>query len=208
MRIFGLALLIILGISGCTSIHELPEDSAETSTQTPAQWQQHLKQVSEVKHWTLSGKVGVITPNQSQTGYIDWQQDDYDFSINIRGTLGFGGLDLHGNQDLVTIHVDENNQRTLPTEIALERYLDWEFPINALKYWVKGIPDPNSPVTSQHFNPSGQLARLNQQGWDIRLVNYEKHKTKQNTPIALPHKIIARYNGHKVSLVLSDWTLK
>lgn len=208
MPLAGFILFILLIVSGCSNINELPEDTAPVSSQIPRAWQQHLQQVSQVENWALSGKVGVVTPNQSQTGYIDWQQNQQNFAINIRGTLGFGGLDLHGDQDLVTIKVDENNQRTLPTEIALERYLEWEFPINALKYWVKGIPDPNSPVTSQHFNASGQLARLNQQGWDIRLVNYEKHKTRENTPIVLPHKIIARYNGHKVSLVLSGWSLK
>ncbi|MFC3153135.1 lipoprotein insertase outer membrane protein LolB [Litoribrevibacter euphylliae] len=207
MRIFGLTLLLILGISGCTSIDDAPTTSSATFSEEPQHWQQHLQSISQLENWELSGKVGVVTPKQNQTGYIDWQQDHQAFSISIRGTLGFGGLDLFGDQQFVTIKVDENNQRTLPTDIALERYLNWEFPINSLKYWVKGIPDPNAPVSNQQFNGQGQLARLQQQGWDIRLINYERHADKDQTPVFLPHKIIARYNGHKVSLVLSEWTL-
>jgi outer membrane lipoprotein LolB len=209
MRQLGLLLVAaVLAISGCTTLQDTPETTTHLTTQEPTQWQEHLNRVTQVEHWALSGKVGVVTPNQSQTGYIDWQQDQNSFAISIRGTLGFGGLDLTGDHEFVTIKVDENNQRTLPTEIALSRYLDWEFPINALKYWVKGIPDPNSPVTNLQFNANGQLARLKQQGWDIRLVNYEHHNTDLNQPVTLPHKIIARYNGHKVSLVLSDWLIK
>ena len=198
----------LLILSGCSNINDLPE-TIDPSPQLsePEQWQSHLNNVEQIKHWKLSGKVGVVTPKQSQTGYIDWQQDTQSFNISIRGTLGFGGLDLFGNQSFVTIKVDENNQRTLPTDIALERYLDWEFPINSLKYWVKGIPAPEHPVDLRQFNNHGFLSRLNQQNWDIRLLNYEKHSSNSSTPVFLPHKIIARYNGHKVSLVLSDWSL-
>lgn len=203
-----LAVITFVILSGCTTIDDTPATSVVTSTEEPQQWRNHLQNIQKIENWTLSGKVGVVTPKQSQTGYIDWQQDHQAFAISIRGTLGFGGLDLFGDQQFVTIKVDENNQRTLPTDIALERYLDWEFPINSLKYWVKGIPAPNAPVSNQHFNNQGQLARLQQQGWDIRLVNYEQHINSDQTAVFLPHKIIARYNGHKVSLVLSNWTLK
>jgi len=198
----------LLILSGCSNINDLPE-TIDPSPQLsePEQWQSHLNNVEQIKHWKLSGKVGVVTPKQSQTGYIDWQQDIQSFNISIRGTLGFGGLDLFGDQSFVTIKVDENNQRTLPTDIALERYLDWEFPINSLKYWVKGIPAPEHPVDFRQFNNHGFLSRLNQQNWDIRLLNYEKHGSNSSTPVFLPHKIIARYNGHKVSLILSDWSL-
>jgi len=202
------ALISLFILSGCSNINDLSEtlDPAQQSLE-PDQWQSHLKNIEQIKHWKLSGKVGVVTPKQSQTGYIDWQQDIQSFNISIRGTLGFGGLDLFGDQSFVTIKVDENNQRTLPTDIALERYLDWEFPINSLKYWVKGIPAPEHPVDLRQFNNHGLLSRLNQQNWDIRLLNYEKHKSESSNPVFLPHKIIARYNGHKVSLVLSDWSL-
>ncbi len=202
-RIWLVAIFATFLLQGCTTIHDIPEQTETLSSATPNNWASHLKAVQQLNNWAISGKVGVVTPKQSQTGYIDWKQKEQTFDINIRGTLGFGGLDLSGDQSWVTIKVDENNQRTLPTDIALERYLDWEFPINSLKYWIKGIPAPDQPIKHQQFSNQGLLSRLDQQGWDIRLLNYEKHNQ-----LSLPHKIIARSNGYKVSLILSDWTTK
>ncbi|GAA3922752.1 lipoprotein insertase outer membrane protein LolB [Litoribacillus peritrichatus] len=202
-RLLSIVMIALLMLQGCSTLHDMPTQTEPLSTQTPSHWAQHLDAIQQLNDWKISGKVGVVTPKQSQTGYIDWQQQSAVFDINIRGTLGFGGLDLSGDQDWVTIKVDENNQRTLPTDIALERYLDWEFPINSLKFWIKGIPAPNQTVQSQQFNQHGLLSRLIQQGWDIRLLNYEKHND-----VFLPHKIIARSNGYKVSLVLSDWAFQ
>jgi outer membrane lipoprotein LolB len=206
-RLWCTSLLILSLLAGCSSIEDTPPISNNVTTEAPAAWIEHQNTILTINNWKISGKVGVITPKQSQTGYIDWNQFNNSFDISIRGTLGFGGLDLFGNQSLVTIKVDENNQRTLPTEIALERYLDWEFPINSLKYWIKGIPTPEHPTNNQRFTPEGQLAQFIQQGWNIRLLNYEKHKHPNQQAVSLPHKIIARHNGHKVSLVLSDWDL-
>jgi outer membrane lipoprotein LolB len=198
-------IIATLFLSACSTTPEIKPPANQQTQTPPASWPLHQSKLLATTDWQLSGKIGIATPTQSQSGYIDWTQNNDLFSIEIRGTLGFGGLDLEGNESLVTIKVDENNTRTLPTDIAMQRYLEWEFPINALKYWAKGIPTPDTPASQTLFSPEGYLVELHQHDWRIQLKNYEKHNG-----LVLPHKIIARgissiNKGYKISLVLSDW---
>lgn len=163
-------------------------------------WQQFAARQQQLTDWRLEGKLGFRAPDDSGSAFIDWQQQQQLFDLHLSGALGFGATRLSGSPEhVVMTRGDDTLAATNSTELTYQ-LLGMALPVESLTYWVKGIPDPNTPVLTQSHGDNGELTELQQAGWQLTLSRYQQHGDW-----LLPGRISGQRNGVSFKLIIKEW---
>ena len=174
---------------------------------SPAQlhsWQQHQQAIAQLSHWRLQGRIAMTTADENWVAKLTWVQKGDRYQLRFSDPLGQGALQLEGDPQGVQLRTADGQRHyaNSPKEL-FDQELNIPLPINALLFWVRGIPATKPAFTKLQLNNTGQLQQLSQQTWQI---NYPSYHT--NTPLPLPRKVFAQYGEDiNVKLIISQWTL-
>ena len=195
MRLACLASLVCIGLAlaGCAGT---PGQSSEN----PA-WQQRVSQLSKLSHWRASGKLALRTPEQSQSGNLDWTQDRHNTHILLSGPLGMGATAIVSDQKTLRLTQDGDTRvYDISANGQTGTVPGWDLPLQALPHWIMGLPAPQSPVTTQILE-NELMQQLQQDGWTITYQLYG-----QFGQYMLPTRIKIVRGGTQARLVLRNWT--
>lgn len=171
------------------------------------QWQQHLKLVSHINSWDLSGRIGIETENNGGQLDIFWQQqqDDY-FDIRMVAPFGGGTSLIQARPGRVIFTSGDGEQiEEQDADRLMTRMNGWAFPVSGLRYWILGVPVPKQDARLINWNEQGYLNLMEQDGWRIEFLKY-----KQVGDYMLPKKIfISRLDRDDLSvrMVVRNWGL-
>ncbi len=157
-----------------------------------------------LKNWSLFGKLGIRTDQESVTAAINkWQQNGEQFEIEISSTFfGLGSSKLYGNADFLSIfQAGEEPVSSFEPDKLIESSLGFPLPISYLQYWIKGLPAKGIPF-SQTFNSQGLADSLEQDSWSLSYSNYHTEY-----PIPLPGKIKIQRDDIHIIVAVKEWTL-
>lgn len=194
MRILLVTMLLLL--SACSTTPNRP-----TAADREMAWQEHQYHLAALRDWSLSGRLAILSDHEGWQVSINWRQKNQDYSILLIAPLGQGSMKLDGNASSVTLQTDDG--ATLSDNdpgALLYREFGWRVPVKSLRYWVLGIPAPGK--REEELDEFGRLSRLNQDGWEIRFLDYEKHQGQE-----LPGRVFASNHQAKVKLVINNWEL-
>lgn len=187
----GLALLLLSFLSGCASMY--PQGSSKELQQ----------QLNQLENWQVRGKLSVVSPESSNTGYLTWKQRQQAYDLYIAGPFGAGSSRLQGDGQQASLLIPgwKEPQYAASAEELMLIHTGWNFPVSQIRYWVKGQAIPGSKAKA-HFNDNGLLDSLEQHGWTIRYSRYQQHNGYW-----LPSLI--RINGHdfRFTFAIKEWTL-
>ena len=159
--------------------------------------------LSGLERWQVRGKLSVVSPDDSVTGYLTWAQDQQQYDLFISGPFGSGASRLSGSRhhaELTLPGWDRPQQASSP-ELLMLQYMGWNFPVTDIRYWVKGQPSPGNEASAE-YDEYGLLSRLQQHGWEIRYSRYQ-----QQDGYWLPGLIkISGYN-FRFTFSIKEWTL-
>ncbi len=184
-------LLILSSLSGCAVL--MPSQGKDTLQAN----------LAELKHWQVRGKLSVRSPDDSVTGYLDWDQNKRDYDIYIAGPFGQGATRLSGvpHSASLTLPGWDAPQFAESPEELMETYMGWNFPVSDIRYWVKGQPSPNAK-SSAEFDEYGLLSVLRQHGWEIRYSRYQ-----QQNGYWLPSLVKVTGHDFRFTFSIREWTL-
>jgi len=191
---------LLLSTPGCSVITPHPQ----TENGIRYNWPQIRAQILKQTSWSLIGKVGVRTPNESMTAAINnWSQIDDIFRVDLSSTfLGLGSSKLIGNSTYLTL--EEAGEAPIssdrPNEL-IESALGIPLPIAYLPYWIKALPTPDATFDIE-FNPQGLPSTMTQHQWHLQFSQY-----RPQHGIPLPGKIKLESNGTRITLAIKKWTL-
>ena len=182
----GLVFLLVV-ISGCTSLPIEPEGRYEI---------QAGSSLNKLERWSFEGRVAIAGKKEAWQANINWVHAANDEKIKLVGPLGQGAtlIQLTGNQ--VTIDRGDNKPQTsTQPELFINQQLGLFVPVQSLRYWVVGIPEPSSRynVTATGFTQSG---------W---LIDYKQTQQVDGRP--MPYKITVSNEQLKLKLVIDQWVL-
>ncbi len=191
-------LIIFLLLGSCTTSNTLIDQN----------WQSHQALVSNASSWTLQGRLNIRQANNSDTVSINWQQMVQHFEINLSGALGIGATTINGNQDSISLQQGNEPPIEAANLAELSRsYLGYEFPAEALQYWVRGIPSPDSPAIME-FNENQLLESLSQRdaqgnNW---LLEYDRYQ--ESGGLNLPSRIRMSHPNYLLTFIIQSWQIQ
>lgn len=187
-----LAGLIILLLAGCTTLQP-PVDA-------PTQAQQ--KRLLAQKNWHITGKLGYKSADKGGSAWLDWQQTGPEFTLNLRGPFGAGATQIVGNHLGATLIRSGQEPLFANSASQLTDYLfGWQWPVEELLYWVKGLPAPGIPASEARFNDRHLLSGLRQSGWQLQFSNHQL----TSDGLLVPGKIEGQYQQVSFTLVIKEW---
>lgn len=188
-------LLIALALlSGCAARAPAPTDSAERGP-----WQDQLARVQALQSWTLAGKVGLRTPEESTSANLDWRQTPHYYRLLISGPFGAGRSTLEGTAQQVALTTREGRVSAGSAEALLEQQLGWSLPVSSLDHWIRGLPAPGNAF-ERESDALGYPTRLTQAGWTIDYTGW-----MPAGGLWLPSRLEMQRTGIEATLLINAW---
>jgi outer membrane lipoprotein LolB len=163
-------------------------------------WQARQSVLAGLTDWSFTGRIGVSAGEEGFNGRLRWRQHQDEFDATLSGPLGAGAVQIEGNAGSVTI-VDGDGAITRldDPELDLKYRYGWTIPVNSLRYWALGVPDPSRPA-QMNFGEDGTLSRIAQGGWIVDITQY-----REGGGQLMPRRIRAENPDSRVRLVIDDW---
>ena len=199
-----MVLALALSLAGCATIRQEPLPPGLTG-QPPADWATRSERLQRFNQWQLAGKLAVRQPDDSASAVInEWVQDNEQYRLALSSSfLGMGSTRLEGSPGFIRLELpDGESYASSDPQGLIYAATGWELPIEALVWWVRGLPAPEGNFRLA-FEQDGTLAQIEQHGWTIR---YERWREFVAGRPALPARLTARKGEKLVRLVVSSWT--
>lgn len=156
-------------LAACETAPPLPEGTPEQA------WQSRLLVLDGFDTWRWVGRMAVNDGKDGFSASLRWHQAAASYDIRLTGPLGQGLAHIVGSPDGVAMRTREEGTRVAPTpEALLEQSLGWPLPVSGLRFWMVGLPVPNTDIDSREIDAWGRLVTLEQLGWRIRYQTYTR----------------------------------
>lgn len=187
-------LLSVALLAGCATTRQsvlLPELNS---------WEQRTMVLGGHTEWEFRGRIGVKAGDEGFNGKLRWIQDGESFSATVGGPIGIGTVRIEGDGRSVSL-TDKDGARTEleDAELELQYRYGWTIPVESLRYWALGVPDPALPAETE-FGDDGQLSKLKQRGWDVSITRY-----RDGGGQPMPNRLSVRSIDTTVRLVIDSW---
>jgi outer membrane lipoprotein LolB len=194
-----LCAVLALWLAGCQSV---PKPIAPTAApeQVVAAWPARRAQLQARGQFTAQGRIGVVAGTDGFNGRVRWLQDGARSTVSLDGPLGVGGVRIVNDTTGLTLTTPSGE--ALDSQAAhdeLVKRMGFEPPLDSLRYWVQGVPDPASPSTETP-DAQGYLGSLAQSGWTVTIGAY-----MQTPDGALPQKLTVARGNVRVRLIIETW---
>lgn len=184
VRAVWISLLVLL--SACQSRTWLPTQPLPSS-------------VEALHNWNLSGRIGYRAGNDGGSASLDWRQRHLDGEMRFSGPVGIGSARLFWSPRSVTLDTGKEQFEAASSAELAWRLTGLWLPVEALQFWVRGLPWPDSHWQEQR-NEQGQLEQLEQLGWQLHFSDY-----RQIEQLSLPQKIRASQQDQRFTLMIRNW---
>ncbi len=192
----GAAILSLL-LCGCAALPTLSPEAASA-------WTARQTALTQLTTWQADGRIGVVSGQDGWHANFQWAQQESAYRIDLIGPLGQGRVIVESGGQDVRIQTQDGQNWTAPdADDLLEQSLGVRLPVNGLRYWVRGLPEPGSTPILQ-TDASGRLTRLEQNGW---VIEYPAYAPTSRINLDLPERIVARRPDLSVKLVIEQWRL-
>ena len=152
------------------------------------------------QYWQVKARVAIRSPEDSVAATLDWQKQGEEFDFHIYGTFGvtYAHLIQEPSQAVLKLPDDQIYYHQDAQQL-LYQSLGWDFPIDALSYWIKGLPSakPGEQLTR---NELGELSEVLLDDWQVEFSRYRSY-----SGYSMPRIIKASHPQMSLKVVVKDW---
>ncbi len=192
-RLVAIGSLLAL-VAGCATQQglDLPELS---------DWERRAAVLGQIDEFDFRGRIAVDAGDDGFNGKLTWAQKEQAFRATVSGPLGIGTVLIEGDENLVEV-TDKDGVRTVLEDVEPDLYYryGWTIPVESLRYWALGIPDPRVPSETS-FGDGGELSEIRQRGWIVAVSRYREAGGGQ----PMPRLLTASNADTRVRLVIDRW---
>jgi outer membrane lipoprotein LolB len=162
----------------------------------PAQWDRRVEDLQRASTWQLDGRAAAALGRQGWQASLDWRQRGGESEAHLSGPFGVGALVLK----MTPAGLSLNGAPPSDAVVAqLQERLGFELPLDNLRYWLLGIPDPNSPFELTR-NEQDRARELTQAGWSIA---YDRYVPSGGD--VLPSRLVLSRGDVRVRIAVDHW---
>tara|TARA_R110002096_G_scaffold416940_1_gene620333 strand:- start:534 stop:1115 length:582 start_codon:yes stop_codon:yes gene_type:complete len=183
--------VLALSLMACSS---LPTREHEVEGQVTAN---EINKVMRETYWHLIGRLSMRNDRESWFTSLEWRHNQSDDFLILTTTLGGVVAKLRYAAGVITVLEPDKVERVI-SEQELGSLLGYSPPIQHLRFWVRGIPNP---MLDAQFDlaPVG-VRRFSQGGWYINLERFGAFNDG-----SLPGKMSISKEQIKIKIVVDKW---
>jgi outer membrane lipoprotein LolB len=180
-------------LAGCAAMHgEVRPASA------PVPWDQRVLELRRESSWQLDGRAAVALGQQGWQASLDWRQSGKDSELHLAGPFGVGSLAIKSTAEGLSLNGAPPSDAVAA---QLQEKLGFELPLDDLRYWLLGIPDPDGPFELTR-NPQDRAQHLSQAGWSIEYAEYMPSGAD-----SLPKRMVLSRADARVRIAVDRWQI-
>ena len=159
--------------------------------------------LEELDSWGLRGRVALNRDGRGAQANVLWRQEGPLTRLELSGPWGVGAervrieggdVNLFSEGDWVSMCAPG-----MPID-ELEMLCD-SAPLQSLPYWLRGLPDPDSPFT-EYSSGQGAAREFRQDGWRI-----EVNALARSGGLAVPRRLNISGPGASMKVAITNWEL-
>ncbi|MEM7082554.1 MAG: lipoprotein insertase outer membrane protein LolB [Pseudomonadota bacterium] len=198
--------VLLLGAGGCQSLPADPD--------TPLSYAQRARLLDSLAAYEASGRLSFTTQTERQSASFSLVVDGKTQRLQLSGPFGVGAVRIetaNGRGRLISArHGDivlDNVER------ELNNLLGYPVPIDAIRYWALGLPQPGVPADPVRAEAGRLLQTLTQAGWRVEFEQYQPvyvEASVSNRPrsrVDMPRKVRLHSADVRILMVFRDWAL-
>jgi len=186
-----LILLCSTVLAACVTTRRAPAPAAAA-----AGWEQRVAELQGLSSWRLDGRAAVAAGTQGWQATLNWRQSGDAEEVRLSGPFGVGSLVLKRTPDGFSLNGAPPGEAVLA---QLQERLGFELPIDHLRFWLLGVPDPSAPFELKR-NDQDRASQLTQDDWTI---DYDRYMPVNGD--LLPARLVLRRAGVRVRIVVDRW---
>jgi outer membrane lipoprotein LolB len=173
----------------------------------PATYDVRRAALQSVLHFSLEGRLAAAVGQEGSNASLIWKQNGRRSDLTFRAPLGFGTAQVMRDGDEVQLKSSRGERYSGPVATeALARRLGFEPPLDSLRYWVLGVPDPARPAIETP-GAEQRLTALEQDGWHVEYAEYRSFGAKPLEAV-LPRRVNLTREGIRVRLIVDHWAVQ
>jgi outer membrane lipoprotein LolB len=159
-------------------------------------WEQRVADLQALSSWRLDGRAAVAAGTQGWQASLNWRETGAWAEVHLSGPLGVGSTVLKRGPDGLSLNGAPPSEAVLA---QLQERLGFELPIDHLRYWLLGVPDPSAAFELKR-NDQDRASLLTQDDWT---VDYDRYMPV-NADVLPAHLVLSRANV-RVRIVVDRW---
>jgi outer membrane lipoprotein LolB len=184
-------LLCSIVLAACVTARRAPAPAAG--------WEQRVAHLQALSDWRLEGRAAVAVGTQGWQASLNWRENGESAEVHLSGPFGVGSLVLKRTAEGLSL----NGARPSDAVLAqLQEKLGFELPIDHLRFWLLGVPDPSAAFELKR-NDQDRAAQLIQDDWTI---DYDRYMPVNGD--LLPARLVLSRAGVRVRIVVDRWELQ
>ncbi len=197
-RVLVLLVVAIGLLSGCAS----------TDSMTNVEWQTHQQRLSSITHYSNSGKLGYISPEQRQSLNYSWQYSPDSTKLRLSTFLGQTVLNLHADAQSASVKTyDDEIYYASSPQALIHQLTGLTIPVSELNDWMLGKPTNADGYQLNTTNTLTALTKeLNGQAWELNYLSYQDVQLDGVT-LPLPRSMKLIQGNTSINIVVTKWTL-
>jgi outer membrane lipoprotein LolB len=163
-------------------------------------WDARRAELQQRDKFGLNGRVAVAAAGQGFNAKLRWEQVGAQANLSLDGPLGVGGVRVQSNGSQLSVQNSKGER--LDSDAArqeLTSKLGFEPPLQSLRYWILGAPDPSHPA-EETLDSDQRLISLRQDGWQ---VDYSKYIAVGNG--WYPERLTLQRGDVRVKVIVDNW---
>jgi len=162
----------------------------------PAPWEERAAELQRARAWQLDGRAAVAVGGQGWQASMTWRQDGMLTELHLAGPLGVGAIVLARTPEGLSL----NGAPPSDTVVSeLEGRLGFALPLDTLRYWLLGVPDPGMAFDMTR-NDMNRAAQITQAGWTVM---YDRYSVENGD--WLPARLTLTREGVRVRIAVDRW---
>jgi len=159
-------------------------------------WQRRVSDLQHATAWQLDGRAAVALGTQGWQATLNWRQADIYAEVHLSGPFGIGALQLKQDPSGLSLNGAPPSDAVLS---QVQERLGFALPLDDLRFWLLGVPDPGSPFVLTR-NAQDRALHMSQDGWSI---DYDRY-----APVSgdlLPARLTLSREGVRVRIIIDHW---
>lgn len=195
------ALISCLGLLALAGCRTKPPPAPVIGPGADAPWQEQYAGLATLDSYSLTGRVAVAANGQGFSANLRYRQQQRRADLALDGPMGVGGMRLQfDDRDLSVTNSRGDTLDGAAARSEIESRLGFELPMAELRWWLLGLPVPDTPAETNHESEGGPIRDFVQNGWRVSI-----NARAPGLGFSLPQRLTAERDGARMKLLVESW---